>query len=323
MKNYLKIIGVIFGYLVSVYFLLLFFENFDTKGILDQAKLSINFFNYLLGMVIFLVSLYFRALRWEALVYGNIIPSSKKSFKNYLTYIVSDGLNNLLPFRTGDFYRITFTKNESHQSIGKLLILLIFERLFDLIILLLFGVFALFSIKNNAIFQEFFLNIFNWFLTKQYIFLLAITSTLIITYFVIKLSQLDTKIHEFVIRFRKLSIPLFKVIFFTLSTWLFEFFVFIIIFNTLLIDIEVLEMFIVFISSTLSTLIPSAPGYIGTFHFISSEILGLFYVSGSLASFYSVIIHLVLVLPTILISVFYLNVRLITIVRKSLNNKNI
>ena len=111
------------------------------------------------------------------------------------------------------------------------------------------------------------------FLTKQYIFLLAITSTLIITYFVIKLSQLDTKIHELVTRFRKLSIPLFKVIFFTLSTWLFEFFVFIIIFNTLLIDIEVLEMFIVFISSTLSTLIPSAPGYIGTFHFISSEIL--------------------------------------------------
>ena len=82
-------------------------------------------------------------------------------------------------------------------------------------------------------------------------------------------------------------------------------------------------MFIVFISSTLSTLIPSAPGYIGTFHFISSEILGLFYVSVSIASIYSVIIHLVLVLPTILISVFYLNVRLITIVKKSLNNKNI
>ena len=319
MKNYFKIISVIFGYLISVYFLILFFDDFDTKGILNQAKVSINFFNYLIGMIVFLVSLYFRALRWEALVYGNIIPSSKKSFKNYLTYVVSDGLNNLLPFRTGDFYRITFTKNESNQSVGKLLILLIFERVFDLIILLLFGVFALFSIKNNAIFQEFFLNLLNWFLTKQYIFLLVITSTLIITYSVIKLCKLDTKIQELIIRFRKLSIPLFKVIFFTLLTWLFEFFVFIIIFKTLVIDIEILEMFIVFISSTLSTLIPSAPGYIGTFHFISSEILGLFYVSVSIASIYSVIIHLVLVLPTILISVFYLNVRLITTVKKSVN----
>ena len=323
MKNYFKIISVIFGYLISVYFLILFFDDFDTKGILNQAKVSINFFNYLIGMIVFLVSLYFRALRWEALVYGNIIPSSKKSFNNYLTYVVSDGLNNLLPFRTGDFYRITFTKNESNQSVGKLLILLIFERVFDLIILLLFGVLALFSLKNNSIFQEFFLNLFNWFLTKQYIFLLVITSTLIITYSVIKLSKLDTKIQELIIRFKKLSIPLFKVIFFTFATWLFEFFVFIIIFKTLVINIEILEMFIVFISSTLSTLIPSAPGYIGTFHFISSEILGLFYVSVSIASIYSVIIHLVLVLPTILISVFYLNVRLITIVKKSLNNKNI
>ena len=295
MKNYFKIISVIFGYLISVYFLILFFDDFDTKGILNQAKVSINFFNYLIGMIVFLVSLYFRALRWEALVYGNIIPSSKKSFNNYLTYVVSDGLNNLLPFRTGDFYRITFTKNESNQSVGKLLILLIFERVFDLIILLLFGVLALFSLKNNSIFQEFFLNLFNWFLTKQYIFLLVITSTLIITYSVIKLSKLDTKIQELIIRFKKLSIPLFKVIFFTFATWLFEFFVFIIIFKTLVINIEILEMFIVFISSTLSTLIPSAPGYIGTFHFISSEYC-LFYVSVSIASIYSVIIHLVLFL---------------------------
>ena len=323
MKNYLKFISVIFVYLISVYFLLLFFNDFDTKGILDQAKLSINFFNYLFGMIIFLGSLYFRALRWEALVYGNIIPSSKKSLKNYLTYVVSDGLNNLLPFRTGDFYRITFTKNESHQSIGKLLILLIFERIFDLIILLIFGVFALFSIKNNTIFQEFFLNIFNWFSTKQYIFLIVITTTLIITFSVIKFSKLGLKVKKLIIRLRKLKIPLFKVIFFTLTTWLFEFLVFLMIFKVLIIDIEILEMFIVFISSTLSTLIPSAPGYIGTFHFISSEILGLFNVSESIAGFYSVIVHLVLVLPTILISVFYLNIRLITVVKNSFNNKNV
>jgi len=323
MKNYFKITSVIFGYLISVYFLLLFFEDFDAKEILNQAKLSINFSNYLLGMIVFLVSLYFRALRWEALVYGDIIPSSKKSFMNYLTYVVSDGLNNLLPFRTGDFYRITSTKNESKQSIGKLLILLIFERVFDLIILLFFGVFALFSIKNNAIFQEFFFNIFNWFLTNQYIFVLVATSALIITFSVIKFSRLGTKVKKLIIQLKKLSIPIFKVIFFTLTTWLFEFLVFLVIFETLLIDIKILEMFIVFISSTLSTLIPSAPGYIGTFHFISSEILSLFNIPESIAGFYSVIVHLVLVLPTIFISVFYLNIRLITIIKNSLNNRNV
>jgi len=96
-----------------------------------------------------------------------------------------------------------------------------------------------------------------------------------------------------------------------------------VIFETLLIDIKILEMFIVFISSTLSTLIPSAPGYIGTFHFISSEILSLFNIPESIAGFYSVIVHLVLVLPTIFISVFYLNIRLITIIKNSLNNRNV
>ena len=323
MKIYFKFLSVVFGYLLSIYFLFLFFNDFNVVTIGEQANLSLNLFNYILAMIVFLLSLYFRALRWEALVFENITPSSKKSLKNYLTYLVSDGLNNLLPFRTGDFYRITITKGESDQSIGKLLFLLVFERVFDLIILLFFGIFALFSIKNNTIFLEFFTNIFNWFLTKQYIFFLVIAITLLITYAVIKFLKLGTKIQQLITGLKNLRISLLRVILFTLTTWLFEFLVFVIIFKSLVIEIEILEMFVVFISSTLSTLIPSAPGYIGTFHFISSEILSLFNVSESMAGSYSVIIHLVLVLPTILISVLYLNVRLVAIVKNSLINKNV
>ena len=79
-------------------------------------------------------------------------------------------------------------------------------------------------------------------------------------------------------------------------------------------------MFSVFITSTLSTLIPSAPGYIGTFHFVSSQTLNLFNVNNFTAGFFAIISHLVLVIPTIFISIFYLNISLINIIKKGLRN---
>ncbi len=320
MNNFLKYITVFFGYLISLYFLFLFFEGFEISVLKDQLELRKNLINYLSAMGIFLVSLYFRALRWEVLVYGEVLSKSKRSFNNYIIYLVSDGLNNILPLRIGDFYRITATRKESKVSIGKLLILLIFERVFDLIILLSSGSLVLFYLYRNGDIQINNLYIFEWVFTNKYILLIASLLVLVLIYFFSRSYLFKSKIYSVVKGFKNENHLLGRISSYTLATWFFEFTVFVVLFNTLPINFSLTEMFSVFITSTLSTLIPSAPGYIGTFHFVSSQTLNLFNVNNFTAGFFAIISHLVLVIPTIFISIFYLNISLINIIKKGLRN---
>ena len=49
MKIYFKFLSVVFGYLISIYFLFLFFNDFNVVTIGEQANLSLNLFNYILA----------------------------------------------------------------------------------------------------------------------------------------------------------------------------------------------------------------------------------------------------------------------------------
>jgi glycosyltransferase 2 family protein len=321
MNSSLKLVGVICGYVISIYFLYLFFKDFNLSGILDKAQLSENFYYYIFAMGIFLISLYFRSLRWEAMVYGNILPKSKRSGKVYLTYLVSDGLNNILPFRMGDIYRVMITRDNSEASLSKLFILLLVERVLDLIILFLFGALALFFIKDIEIIQIIFFNLIEWIFSNKYLFFLIGIIIVLSIYSIKKSTYFYPKFQNVTINLKRIKIPILNVFILTLLTWLLEFIVFFVVFKVLLIKIDIVEMFVVFVMSTLSTLIPSAPGYVGTFHFFSSQSLDLFNISNSIAGFFAIIIHLIIVLPTILIGVFYLNISFIGVIKKSFKIK--
>ena len=321
MNNSMKFFGVIFGYLVSIYFLLLFFKGFDLTGILEEAQLSRNLDNYFFAMIVFLLSLYIRSLRWEAMVYGQILPRSTLSRKTYLTYLVSDGLNNILPFRIGDFYRIMITKVDSNLSITKLLILLVLERVLDLFILLVFGLITIFFIKNNDVFLLNFFSLIDWIFEKSYLFIIAFSVILFSIILISKFKSINSRLIRLFFIISEIKVPVFRIIILTFLTWFLEFIVFFVVFNILLIKIDILEMFVVFVSSTLSTLIPSAPGYVGTFHFFSSQTLDLFNVNNSTAGFFAIIIHLIIILPTVLLAIFYLNVGLFKVIKKGLKIK--
>jgi glycosyltransferase 2 family protein len=321
MNKTLKIFGVFFGYIVSVYFLYLFFKGFNANGFIEKAQISSNLIYYIIAMCFFLLSLYFRSLRWEAMVFGSLSPKSKTSKKVYLTYLVSDGLNNILPFRMGDIYRVMNTRSYSDSSNSRLFILLIFERLIDLTILFIFGVVTLFFIMDIEFIKHVFLIAVDWFISNKYDFLKV---GLIFVSFVLLVKNfkfLNLRFKNIIDSFKGIKLPIYSVLLLSIITWFMEFIVFVIVFKILLIKIDYVERFVVFVTATLSTLIPSAPGYIGTFHFFSSKALDLFSVGSSTAAFFAIIIHLIIVLPTIIIVVFYLNVSFISVVKKGMNIK--
>jgi len=59
--------------------------------------------------------------------------------------------------------------------------------------------------------------------------------------------------------------------------------------------------------ANLGTMVPSSPGYVGTFDLpLSAVLVGTFQIDGSLAASYTLLVHATLILPVVLLGLFFL-----------------
>jgi uncharacterized membrane protein YbhN (UPF0104 family) len=58
--------------------------------------------------------------------------------------------------------------------------------------------------------------------------------------------------------------------------------------------------------ANLGTMVPSSPGYVGTFEALCVFTLGLFGVSQALALSYTIVLHIALLVPVVLWGIFYM-----------------
>jgi uncharacterized membrane protein YbhN (UPF0104 family) len=86
----------------------------------------------------------------------------------------------------------------------------------------------------------------------------------------------------------------FKLLWITVLAWIFEALVYGFVIHGLLIDVPIVAMFLSAVMSTLSTLIPSSPGYIGTFDYAASASIMVFGVPHQHALAYGVFVHFIL-----------------------------
>ncbi len=86
----------------------------------------------------------------------------------------------------------------------------------------------------------------------------------------------------------------FKLVWVSVLAWIFEAFIYGLVIHGLLIDVPVVAMFLSTVMSTLSTLIPSSPGYIGTFDYAASASIMIFGVPHQHALAYGVFVHFIL-----------------------------
>lgn len=296
------------GILLSIVCLVVFFRQVELEKLL-HALAGFNYTYLIFGISFLGIGYVSRVLRWS------IMLKSTGSEVGFIAcsapFLGSITLNNVLPFRIGDVVRalvfpasMGITKTTATSS-------LIIERLIDLITLVVCLAIGLFAIEGIQIPTE----------LKFSATALAITGFLIllfIFFFSDVLGDLfhkkaDTSKSEIVVKaysaardllrsFNSMSRPniLFGMIAISALVWVGEAGLFYFILQGMHFESAPMEALLVMSVATLSTLLPSSPGYVGTFHVAAFAAVLLVGGTAEEAGSFAIIVHLALWLPTTL-----------------------
>lgn len=310
----LKLFKVIFGIVVSTFFLYLSFKNIDLS-IIKYSILNTNYLLIITSFFFFLFGYLLRVYRWTLMLR---LENSKLSiYETTGPFIISIAANNILPFRFGDILR-TFYFNKSLIISKKSSILsLIVERYLDLTVLMSIFLISIFIIKIKI---------------HQYFFYLSLSLTALITFLPViiffllkifflkknnfKIKSIDTiknkyKDFFFLIKSYLSFYFLLKIYIVSILAWVFEGLVYILIARAIYGVVNSFHAILALPFSNLITLIPSTPGHIGTFHFGAKSAMTMVGNDLDTSITYSVIIHFVIwLIPTIVGFAFFLNSQL-------------
>lgn len=303
----------ILGFFFSVIFMYLAFRKVDTRALgnrLETANLTYIF----LSLLPLSASYITRNFLWQ-----RIISTIKNVgfFSAFSALMIGFFANNVLPGRVGEFMRAYILG--SRESVGKTFVLgtIFIERLFDIFTLLLFLTLStlLFPMpewaKHIAITTSIILLIV---LIIAYLILLK--QNPILDRFENKLFFLSnpkrrfviTKIDSFISGLGILKMPKLILTVFALSllTWLFASMSMFFVFKS--IDMSIPSYGLLFVLSVinLGVIIPSSPGYIGTYQFLCVIALSAFSVEKETALSFSIIYHVLWYVPLTFVGLLFL-----------------
>lgn len=303
----------ILGIFISIFFSFIFFSDLDHKSIfniVNTKKLSILIyptFFYFTGHI-------FRGLRWQYML--SKIKHNINVISCLQVYFAGMGLNNFLPFRIGDVFRIT-SFNKKLSSINKEILAgsLLLEKIIDISIIFIIFFIGLYNMPKDLIKEKiFYIN-----LNSIIIFIILFSIFICILFLIIMmlnnkfifLKKVEIWINKFIFYIRwflgKLNNRNFIINIFLLSltSWIFEAVAiyFIIKDNDDGINNFLASLFSMALG-TLSTLIPSSPGYVGTFHYSIAKSFQIFGISKVDSYSYALLVH----------SIFWISISAIGIV---------
>jgi uncharacterized protein (TIRG00374 family) len=300
------------GFLISVLFLFIALRGLQITAVWEGIK-SADFIWLLPGIIIYFFAVLMRAFRWHL-----FLRPIKTIPINEIFPIVTIGYmgNNIYPARVGEILRAVVLKHRHKVPISASLATIIIERVIDSVIMLGFIILNLSEITTLPGAGEFTKTIHTvtlWgsviFISTLFIFLLAAffpERTKKILFLMIGkavpkkwLGKTQSISQRFIKGLRSLSSPIDVIIIFSVSIviWLLEtgFYWFImrafpfrVSFLTLMLMNGVLNLF---------TVIPSTPGYIGTFDAPGITILTAFGVNPEISASYTLLLHAALWLP--------------------------
>jgi len=300
------------GFIVSVSCIAFIFFQID----IVQIKVAISNFipmYLILGLVSLLLGYIFRILRWSLLL--NASGANTSFIECISPFMGSIALNNVLPMRAGDIFRaiifpkfLGITKTVSTGSV-------IMERVFDLATLMLFILIGFSLNTSEKLPTE--LRIFS--LIILVITLLALIAFYLYSEFISNWiyqsvgnkneSRLSLKLKFLIMvadilkSFNNMTSPL--VLFFagilSILIWIGETGVFYALMLGFNFSSNIELAMIIMSLSTLSTLLPSSPGYIGTFHLAAFTAISMFGFNEDQSASFAFLSHLLLWLPTTIV----------------------
>jgi glycosyltransferase 2 family protein len=304
-KNYAR---QAIGFAISIVCLVLVFRKVD----IDQIKTAVENFHwhyFVLGLIALAFDYTFRIVRWAVMLRaGGAVISATSCAAPFLGSIT---LNNVLPFRAGDVIRALVFPAALGVSRLTATASLLFERLVDMLTLLAclgIGVFASSSATIPGWLQKSVVLLAVVGCTT--LFLIAVLgkyAVKVLAYFETRAASKSAKLAKAIALLSGLigstgamSRPSVLLVVTGLSAciWVGETGLFWAILHGLNIDVDFPGALTIMAVTTLSTLVPSSPGYVGPFHFAAYSMAVMFGSSAPAAASFAVLSHLSLWIPT-------------------------
>jgi len=286
------------GIVLSVVFMILAFRRVDFNQMMNAIK-GVNslFFLIIVGIIVF--NTWLRTLRWQYF----LMPIKRLDMESLLSsLVIGYAANIMLPAHLGEFLRAYVIGKKRSIPIGSAFATIVTERVVDLFSLLVLMACAV------AIYP-----FPGWVKRSGYVLFFA-TVALFLFLFVLKrddertlhwvhliLKPFPEKLRS---KFLKMASSFLEgfvgleswehyvfVVFLSLLIWVCYGLVFL--FGFLAFDYHLpwVASLVVLVFVTISVVVPSSPGYIGTYHWLCQIALGLFGISKSSALAYALVIH--------------------------------
>jgi glycosyltransferase 2 family protein len=315
MKKYARLV---LGFVLALFFLWLVLRQLNIEQ-LKTAFLSANLAYISVAIVIFYIGYACRIQRWKIMLTQE---NPRLTWSNCAgPLMASVAANNVLPFRAGDFLRVFGFNKRLSISAATSLATLFVERLLDLLMVVGFlGLFlAYFGLESSPVvgvggsvllmaglaililllFPAFFRPIAFW--ICNYISMIYPTLG-------VRIRVETEKIFSALINTSK-GLTMVKLITWSLLAWLFEGFVFWLVALSLPSVTDPMASWLALSIGTLATVIPSTPGYVGTFDYFTAQAMLALGNDVIGAAAFAFLVHLVLWLPPLVAGGTYLLLR--------------
>ncbi len=303
-NKYIRLLLGIFISLIGLYYA---FANIDWKDFANQLH-NVNYYFLLFSVILMIFSVYIRAIRWRYI----LLPLEKiKLFPLFGSTMIGYFGNSVLPFRLGEILRAVALSAQSTSTMTTVMGTIILERFLDMAgLILVIITFTVISPLNNWIGGTFYLIVIftiiglvlalilnrnkDWFASRKS------NNVIIKKIFGLLISLLNG--------FTTLQSSNKKLNIFSLSIilWILYYFSMMLVVKATGLGLTWSDTGVLLIATTLSIIIPAAPGYFGTYHAATIFVLTSMYGIARIDSqAFAVLAHAVGFVPFVVIGAIF------------------
>jgi glycosyltransferase 2 family protein len=300
------------GIIISLFFMYLSFHKVAFGKMLDAFSHS-NFWYLVPAVIIFFLSVWLRAFRWKFLLEPIARVETKILFSSLTIGYMA---NTFLPAHLGEFLRAIILSKKRPVAVGSAFSTIVTERIIDVFTLLFLMAVAIIIFPFPAIVRK------SGYVTFAAIVILLILLLLLKRYRTAgvavlnkmarplphsihsKMEQLINSFLDGIVGLKSWSHYLIVIVL-SILIWACYAFIFQLAFYAFdfvhLYSLPWYAMLILLVITTISVLIPSSPGYVGTYHFLCQFSLSLFSVPKDPALSYAFVVHGINFLPVLIL----------------------
>jgi uncharacterized protein (TIRG00374 family) len=303
------------GMAVSAVFLLWALQGLDLKQVFTYLQRG-NYLWLIPSVAVYFLAVLVRTWRWDYL----LRPLKRISIRRLFPVVVIGYMgNNIFPFRIGELLRAYVLKRNEDVSISSSLATIVVERIFDGLTMLLFVFVALPTVPSLPDSLRYIVIVGGvLFLGALVVFLFLAAKPVIAARLYTPLidhllpKRYGVKLRGFIERFilglaalRDVR-QVFMIFVTSVLIWLLETVKYWFVMHAFDMQLSFFTLMLMNGIVNLSTTLPAAPGYIGTFDAPGIAVLVAFNVARELATAYTLVLHAALWLPITLLGFYYM-----------------